>query len=220
MKKLLCFVCLCGLLAGYVQAVPIQSLGWWYEGDPGTTHQFWDFTPGYITYVPGDGFTANPEDVFNPESTRVLASISSVPFAGAVTWDGYSNLIGDVGQYSFSAITVNLEIPNYETLNPYKEIWVDIGNNVVASGTIVISAADDDHPSSYYVAEILPGQGNAEFGVRIWPNPYVEKIGFTISTEGAPTVLDYIHVDTICIPEPATVALLCVGALGMLRRKK
>ncbi len=176
-------------------AVPM-SLGWWAEGVAGSTHQFWDFTPEYIRLNPGDGYTAIPEEVFSPEPEFVLATISP-----GGSWDGQSSMIG-------AWIYVSLELPNYDILNPYKEIWVDIGNAVVAPGSIAVSAAGHGMDSTDYICEVLPGQGDAEFGIMIWPNPEIEKIGFMVIGTTGPAVLDYIHVDTICIPEPATAALL------------
>jgi hypothetical protein len=187
-------------------AVPIQSLGWWNEGDLGSTHQLWDFTPGYVVSS-GGGYTADPEVVLNPLPNKVAATIT--PIAGA--WDGITKITGNYG------IIVALEIPNYEILNNYKEIWVDIGNAVAAG--ITISATDGG--STTFTYQVLPGQGDAEFGVIIWPNPYVEKVNFDVmSAIGGLAVLDYIHVDTICIPEPTTIAMLGLGALSLLRRKR
>jgi hypothetical protein len=190
-----------------VPALAVPSLGWWNEGDPDTTHQLWDFTPGYV--VPsGGGYTADPEQVNNPYPNRVAATITPV-YSG--TWDGVSLITGD------PMISVALEIPNYENPREYKEIWVDIGN-AVATG-ITISATDGG--STTFTYSVLPGQGDAEFGVKIWPNPYVEKISFYVtSATGGPAVLDYIHADTICTPEPATIALFGLGALSLLRRRK
>jgi hypothetical protein len=191
-------------------ATPSLS-GWWNEGDPNTTHQRWDFTPGYVIGpIPFDGYNAKPEVVINPSPLNVTATIS-VGGPNNGTWDGVTKFT------SSRSISVNLELPNYLTLNEYKEIWVDIGSNVAED--ISISATPTDIS---FVYEILPGQGDAEFGVGIWPNPYVEKVGFVIypTAAGAPAVLDYIHVDTICIPEPTTIGLLGLGALSLLRRRK
>ncbi|MCX5634357.1 MAG: PEP-CTERM sorting domain-containing protein [Planctomycetota bacterium] len=203
MKKLV-FVVVVLCLAVPALATLNQSLGSWNEGAVGSTHQFWDFTPGYI--VPsGGGYTAEPEVVSNPVPNRVTATING-------TWDNISSITSN------QRISVNLEIPNYLDLNEYKVIWVDIGSNVVDPAWVSIVATPTNIPFKY---SVLPGQGVAEFGFKIWPNPEVEKIGFVIwAAPGALAVLDYIHVDTICIPEPATIALLGLGVLTLLRKRK
>jgi hypothetical protein len=145
MKKLIFMVV---VLSFAVPAFATMSLGWWNEGAAGSTHQLWDFTPGYVA-PSGSGYTAEPESVLNPIPNRVTATI--VPVAGR--WDEQTLIT------SPSAIFVTLEVPNYLKLNPYKEIWVDIGNNVVNPLDISISATPTDILFEY---AILPGQGDAE----------------------------------------------------------
>lgn len=195
------------LFACQGNGLAVPSMGWWEEGAPGSTHAFWDFTPGYI--IPsGDGFTADPEVVFNPSPNRVVATITPL-LTGS--WDGVSIITAN------NYISVALEIPNYENLNNHKEIWVDIGSGIV--GGITVSATDGGSTTFDY--EVLPGMGDAEFGIIIIPNPYVEKINFVVMSEGSgPAVLDYIHVDTICIPEPATIGLLALGTVILRRAKR
>jgi hypothetical protein len=193
-------------LAMPVLAVP--SLGSWNEGALGTTHEFWDFTPANVNPIAGDGYSARPEQVFNPDPLNVVASI-----APGGSYDGVT------GFFSNRYLSVNLEIPNYLQLNEYKEIWVDCGTNVVIDPLdISIGITPTDIP---WQAVILPAQGDAEFGVRIYPNPFVEKIGFIIwaPQTGGLAMLDYVHVDTICVPEPATLAILGFGSLLILRRR-
>jgi hypothetical protein len=201
MKKVVCLVLVLCLAPPVLAGT--ASLGYWNEGDPGTTHQSWDFTPGYI--VPsGAGYTADPESFISPDEdgSGIVATISPV-MAGSCIWDGMTMLMGDPGLF------VALEIPNYETLNEYKIVWVDLGAAVPTG--ITVSAHDGGSVTFQY--QILPGQGDAEFGVRIWPNPDYEKINFYVM---AP--LDYIHADTICTPEPATLAILGLGGLLLRRR--
>jgi PEP-CTERM motif len=211
MKKLVLFVLLTTIFCfsaekSYSTVAP-SSLGSWNEGDAGSTHQRWDFTPGYISST-GAGYTAIPEEVSNPDPMFVVATIST-----SGTWDGNSTING-------SWIYVNLEIPNYKILNPCKEIWVDIGGSGLLTNSIAVSAAGNEIKSTDYRYEILNGQGDADFGIKIYPNPEIEKIGFMLMGTTAPAMLDYIHVDTICIPEPTTICLLGLGALSLLRIKK
>jgi hypothetical protein len=198
MKK---FACMVLVLCLAPPVLATLSLGYWNEGDLGTTHQSWHFTPGYVL-ASGAGYTADPESFISPDSSGIVATISPV-MGGTCVWDGVTMIAGNPGLF------VALEIPNYDVLNEYKIVWVDLGAAIPTG--ITVSAHDGGSVTFQY--DILPGQGDAEFGVRIWPNPWYEKINFYVT---AP--LDYIHVDTICTPEPATLAILGLGGLLLRRR--
>lgn len=210
MKKKWSIICALAAAALLWLTVPMQatsSLGAWNEGAPGSTHEFWHFTPGHIiTSV--SGYTADPENVFNPEPNRVAATITPMSTG---SWDGVTNITAS------SFISVNLEIPNYEILNEWKEVWVDVGNLSVSG--ITVSATDGG--STTFTYQVLGGQGDAEFGIKIWPNPYVEKIGFYVTSPvvGQQVVLDYIHVDTMC-PEPTTMCIFGIGTVLLLSKKR
>jgi hypothetical protein len=53
------------------------------------------------------------------------------------------------------------------------------------------------------------------FQINLYPNPPQEW--FTIKGD---IIVDHLAIDTRCIPEPATVALLGLGALVVFRRKR
>lgn len=207
--KSLSILCFAILLTNVpiASAIVQPSLGWWNEDAAGSTHALWQFTPGYVTPVAGGGgYSATPEEVFNPSPLNVVATISP-----GGTWDGQTQFV------SGSYIAVNLELPNYITQNPLKEIWVDLGANVAVNLLDISVAATPTNVRFEY--EIIRNQGPADFGIIIRPNPYVEKVGFVLFSQGtAPILLDYIHVDTICIPEPTSVALLAIGGLFLKRR--
>lgn len=56
-----------------------------------------------------------------------------------------------------------------------------------------------------------------KFLIELSPNPVKESFGLFPS---GPIAIDQIVFDTICIPEPVTIALLGLGGLALLRRKK
>jgi hypothetical protein len=207
MSVIILFVC-----TGPAHAVAVlhPSLGSWSNGDPGTTHEYWDFTPSHVTTAGNGGYTSTPEELINPDPFNVLATITP-----ANSYNGQS------GFSSSRYLAVNLELPNWNTGNPYKEIWVDLGTNAIINlDDISVSAGPTNIA---YQIELVAGQGNADFGIKIWPNPLIEKIQFVLfpppaTTALFPVTLDYIQVDTICCPEPMTLGLLALGGL-MLRRR-
>ncbi len=230
MKRLIFTLLVCALMATPALAGP--SLGSWNEDDPRTTHIVFDFTPGYVGESGVNTYNAAPEENNSPFSgvgASITASNPSVenPPAGG-SWDGQTAFVSDI------PIVVNMEIPNYENLSGYKIVWVEVISNT-APINLGASATDGTFVDFEYI--LLDGQGDADFGWKIIPNPRIEKIWFTIplgdyliddssGASGQITVqkayLDLIHVDTICIPAPGAIILgsLGVGLVGWLRRRR
>ena len=171
------------------------------------TEQTWNFNNGDSPAV---------ADIFNntngtPTATMSVTGGVHVPFPGWKTsWLGHS------GAWAGDVVDVTLDIPNFINNNPYKEIWVNVTFFGFLNDAAILQPQGGVTNLGQSIVDLPDGWKTLSIGWRIEPNPNFESIYLKFIDSGA--ALDDVFVHTDCIPEPATICLLGLGALA-LRRK-
>lgn len=215
MKSLILATILVGLIAvpalGHPTGDPdwLPDLSTWPEGSERTTHQYWTFSSGYVGAT-GSGYNSEPEEVDNPVPQGVFVVIEAAP--GTLEYSGDES----DGYFTGDNISVAMKLNNYED-GDYKIMWFDVGTGYGDELRVDTLAAGDGSPILYDWELLTPPVNSAaDFGIKIWPNPSWEEVRFTVLGTGA--LLDYIHVDTACVPEPATILLLGLSSVILIRK--
>jgi len=185
-----------------------------WRGQEGTTFQHWTFDDA-----------TNPVELDNAYGTAT-ATITPGEFGeGWLDELGFDEQEGiwDIGGTDGSIV---LDIDNRPETDEFKEIWLQV-TYYKFSGfsdvpTIEVVGADYVEGQTLVVEEDPYAPGNGWFlDQSIWriePNPMNEQIILTGALVGSR--IDQIVVDTICIPEPATMGLFAIGGLLVLRKRR
>ena len=199
MKRLASLVLLCTIsLAAHASLVS------WVAGDPGTTRQVWSFDTNTNPALP---------EIDENQYGDAVAAISNTINPTAYSWSN--------GVWSGTAFSLTIDIPNNPVANPYKEVVVE----VIYQGQIVLNWVMDsdwnDFENTFSCdADLGNGWIKRTDIWRIEPNPSSERVcyGFRAET-GAVAAVDTAMVETICVPEPATLAFLGLTAIFARKRK-
>jgi len=234
------------LLAGTALAEDVAAPSW--RGNPRSTTQEWDFyqpdstggDPGHYDafYFSPDGtggITDNPYDYYGDAIHLIVEGASDwqdIYFfgpSGGYGPGGQWEIGGNPGNEGSLDDVMTVFIPNSGLTGEgtYKDIRIQITYNNSYDAPYVI-------PEEWNVGE--PGftfdpcssttypTGDAGWSVlienwRITPNPEVEGFRIGTSVIDGESYITELVVDTICVPEPMTIALLGLGGLLLRRRK-
>lgn len=171
-----------------------------WRGDEGTTYQEWEFLTD-----------ANPTE---PDVYVNDYGIPSLKVCGENSiW--LQEDYGHVGVWSVYGDSMKACIPNLKVENPYKEILLQI----VYKEDLLIWTDPKQTSVTLIDEQVQPdGYTYAAYSIIIEPNPFCEKI--IIRPYLCGTFIDSLIIDTICVPEPASLSILALGGLFLLKRKK
>lgn len=198
-----------------------------WRGADGSTVQEWDFVDMGV-YDAGTGsYDYAPDGVDVPLFNPYGDAIAHVwPGIGQDYWDVWGDRDG---VWPLSG-TIQIDIPNSDVPNPYKEIWIQLtwAQQVETSepfpGILVDSGytvSDPEVMNDILLGPTGTGTGDGQWHHTtwrffIWDNPPFE----TITIDGT-VMVDQIVIDTICtVPEPATLAIVGLSGLVVLLRRR
>ncbi len=242
MKQIAIFsLCVCVCMAT-VWADYQNPPGW--ENDPYFTHQSWSFSTETAAGapIPADAGFINASGA----ATLTLQGAQWVGDMGMIFDPGTFDPLGQrSGGWQINGPQQNVPwlsiyVPNIANSAMKKEVWFELTFRVSSmqlAGSIVDQVSfdcyadgimDSAHKFSYF--DQVGGVIGVDMQSQIWlrfegkfafaPQPGSEWLVLTGSLfDNQSVVLDQIDVDTHCIPEPAALGLLAIGALGFLRRR-
>lgn len=192
---------LCALaVTGSARADDLYPPSW--RGDEGTTFALWEFS------------TANPAPAADQEDNPYGSPAMTIWTGVGQTW--WEMWEGRQGVWPLSG-ALEAEVPNRADPLSYKDIWVQITwRSEVPSPLLLVRELDTGVIGSLVNQVVLDdGWTHSTYQIHLEPNPPAE----TIRVDGS-VMVDEVVVDTICIPEPMTMALLAVGTGVLVLRRK
>lgn len=214
MYRLMSFVLVVLVFSSAIAIAHDVSIPDW-RNQNGTTYQHWTFDDGDDPAAP---------EFMNNTYGGASADITLGDFS-----EGWQYQLGGMGSQTgywdlgSTGGSIVLGIFNRPEPLEYKEIWLQVTYYQGISAVPDISVTNAAYLGGNTILIEDTGMGEGWYlnfsKWRIEPNPSWEEIIIT-SDAAWGSVIDQIVVDTICIPEPMSLALLAIGALMTLRKKR
>ena len=214
MKKLVLVIVIMMLSGGVHAALDLNPAPFRTDpiGTPTTTYQSWDFST--------DANPTPPDVDENPYGTAEL-TVAGGFFDNTVWTDTLPGYPGHQGIWGYED-DISVFLPNNPTQNPYKEMWVQITYTASNAPNLYVlpegNAADYVFMTLVENLDIDDGWFHATYHALVEPNPSFELN--VIRPADCTLYVDDLIIETICdVPEPATLAILGLGAL-LIRAKR
>ena len=213
MKRLTAVIVILALCSnGYGTLIDLGSGPTW-RGDIGSTYQAWEFSNGADPTAP---------DVLENDFGGATLGVTDVALT-TMHMPGYNGRSGVWKIMSNDMMYIDIQNTENNEPDTWKEIWLQIiYADPGGPGFDVPIVTQPGYEFDSFERESRQGLENGylldTYRIILDPNPSEERIILMAVQENI--YISAVAVDTKCIPEPASICLLGLGVLGLLRKRR